>query len=69
MLKNPSKYERDISWGKMYHFIYQFLLLCYKMTLVVVIAREARWTNHEFYPVHIISPCISMLIYHLGNEQ
>jgi hypothetical protein len=35
MLKNPSKYERDTSQGKIHHFLHQFLLLYYWMTLLV----------------------------------
>jgi hypothetical protein len=27
------------------------------------------WMNHEFSPVNIILPWLSMLIYHLGDEQ
>jgi hypothetical protein len=38
---------------------------CYQM-----IARELWWTNQEFSYVNIIiPPCISMLIYHLRDEQ
>jgi hypothetical protein len=34
------------------------------------IARELWWTNQEFSPVDIIIlPWLSMLIYHLGDEQ
>jgi hypothetical protein len=35
MLKNPSKYKRDTSQGKIHHFFRHFLLLCYYMTLLV----------------------------------
>jgi hypothetical protein len=33
------------------------------------IARKLWWTNQEFSHVSIISPCFSMLIYHLRDEQ
>jgi hypothetical protein len=33
------------------------------------IARELWWTNQEFSSVDIITPWLSMLMYHLGDEQ
>jgi hypothetical protein len=51
--------------------IYQFLLLARPDFLLVDdsagrVAREIWWTKEEFYPVDIIPPWFSMLIYHLG---
>jgi hypothetical protein len=34
-----------------------------------MVSRELWWTNQEFSPVDIIPPWISMLIYHLWDEQ
>jgi hypothetical protein len=33
------------------------------------ISRELWWMNQEFFPVDIILPWFSMLIYHVGGEQ
>jgi hypothetical protein len=33
------------------------------------IAREIWWTNQEFFPVDIMPPWISMLIYHMGMNN
>jgi hypothetical protein len=42
----------------------QFLLLCYKINMLVGLP-ELWWTNQEFFPVDLILPWFSMLIYHL----
>jgi hypothetical protein len=47
MLKNPSKYKRDISKGRFHNFLRQFLLLRYWMT-TGRIGGELWWTNQEF---------------------
>jgi hypothetical protein len=36
---------------------------------VGTITRELWLKNQEFFPVYIIPPWFSMLIYHLGDEQ
>jgi hypothetical protein len=34
-----------------------------------MIARELWWTNQEYYPVYIIPPWFSMLLYHQGMNS
>jgi hypothetical protein len=33
------------------------------------IATGIWWANEKYFPVDIIPPCFSMLIYYLGDEQ
>jgi hypothetical protein len=65
MLKKPSKCERDTSYGKIHYFLRQFLLFYYQIT-AGRIARKFWWKN-QCFPVDIIPPWFSMLIYHLGG--
>jgi hypothetical protein len=54
--------NNDTSKAKSIIFLANLFLIC-------MIAREFWRTNHEFYPVDIIPPWFSMLIYDLGDEQ
>jgi hypothetical protein len=67
ILKTLKSVNRDTFQGQIHHFLRQFLLLSYQMT-AGTIARELWWSNEEF-PVNIIPPWFSILIYRLGNEQ
>jgi hypothetical protein len=68
-VKNPFKYD-------MRYLVRQNLTLPSAVTSALLLdhsaditAREIWWSNQEFSAVNIIPPWVSMLIYHLGDEQ
>jgi hypothetical protein len=68
-VKEPSKYERDTSSGKIHNFLCQVLLRCCWMALLVELPQSSGEGIESFSFLDIVPPWLSMLTYHVGVNK